>query len=76
MVGGVFCPQQDLSTSSSRVATGSALAEAFSFSRTSTQNILSPPSHKGGIFDKERMFFWGKVRAEVEFHTHDIRGKK
>jgi hypothetical protein len=46
------------------------------FSKTSTQNILSPPSHKGGIFDKGEDVFLGQIRAEAEFHTHDFHGKK
>jgi hypothetical protein len=31
----------------------------YLFSKTSTQNILSPPSHKGGIFDKGEDVFLG-----------------
>ena len=39
-------------------------------------NILSPPSHKGGIFDKGEDVFWGQVRARAEFHAHDFHGIK
>ena len=31
----------------------------YLFSKTSTQNILSPPSRKGGIFDKGEDVFLG-----------------
>jgi hypothetical protein len=45
-------------------------------SRTSAQNILSPPSHNGGIFDKGEDVFWGKIRAEGELQIHYFYGKR
>ena len=40
-------------------------------------NISFPlPAKRVASSTGERMFFWGKVRAGVKFHTHDIHGKK
>jgi hypothetical protein len=45
------------------LAADSALAKRrfSSFSQTSPQNILSPPSYKGGIFDKGEDVFGSQV---------------
>jgi hypothetical protein len=62
MVGGVFCPQQ---------SSGSI------YSQKLLLKISFPlPAARVGSLTRERMFFWGKARAEVEFHTHDFHGKK
>jgi hypothetical protein len=34
------------------------------------------PATRVGSSTRERMFFWGKARAAVAFHTHEFHGKK
>ena len=48
----------------------------YAFLAIPMQNILSPPSHKGGTFDKGEDVFLGKVRAQRESHTNGFHERK